>query len=143
MKRLEAAVVSLLAAMIAINWTFVLRVLPSFERYKPAPAISRVLAPRLGPDDAVAYYEVALPSLVYYLRHRVDTYFEKQALIDALHTPRRVFVVLSERDYQSVEPTIGAPTCVVDRFETFDVKLRSILRREPLPRLVLITNRCS
>jgi 4-amino-4-deoxy-L-arabinose transferase-like glycosyltransferase len=143
MKRLEAAVVALLAAMIAINWTFVLRVLPSFERYKPAPAISRVLAPRLGPDDAVAYYEVALPSLVYYLRHRVDTYFEKQALIDALHTPRRVFVVLSEGDYQSVEPTIGAPTCVVDRFETFDVKLRSILRREPLPRLVLITNRCS
>ena len=143
MRRLDAAVVALLAAMIAINWTFVLRVLPSFERYKPAPAISRVLAPRLGPEDAVAYYEVALPSLVYYLRHRVDTYFEKQALIDALHTPRRVFVVLSERDYQSVEPTIGTPTCVIDRFETFDVKLRSILRREPLPRLVLITNRCS
>jgi hypothetical protein len=103
----------------------------------------RCLAPRLAPGDAVAYYEVALPSLVYYLRHRVDTYFEERALIDALHTPRRVFVVLSERDYQSVEPSIGTPTCVIERFETFDVKLRAILRREPLPRLVLITNRCS
>ena len=142
-RRLDGAVVALLAAMIAINWTFVLRVLPSFERYKPAPAISRVLAPRLAPGDAVAYYEVALPSLVYYLRHRVDTYFEERALIDALHTPRTVFVVLSERDYQSVEPSIGTPTCVIERFETFDVKLRAILRREPLPRLVLITNRCS
>ena len=135
--------VALLAAMIAINWTFVLRVLPSFERYKPAPAISRALEARLAPGDAVAYYEVALPSLVYYLRHRVDTYFEERALIDALHTPRRVFVVFSERDYQALEPSIGTPTCVIERFETFDVKLRAILRREPLPRLVLITNRCS
>jgi 4-amino-4-deoxy-L-arabinose transferase-like glycosyltransferase len=141
-KRLDAAVVALLAGMIAINWTFVLRVLPSFERYKPAPAISRILAPRLAPEDAVAYYEVALPSLVYYLRHHVDTYFEKQALIDALHTPRRVYVVLSERDYEALSPTFGTPTCVIERFETFDVKLRSVLRREPLPHLVLITNRC-
>lgn len=141
-KRVDAAVVALLAGMIAINWTFVLRVLPSFERYKPAPAISRILAPRLAPEDAVAYYEVALPSLVYYLRHHVDTYFEKQALIDALHTPRRVFVVLSERDYDALSPTFGTPTCVIERFETFDVKLRSVLRREPLPHLVLITNRC-
>jgi 4-amino-4-deoxy-L-arabinose transferase-like glycosyltransferase len=141
-KRPEAAVLALLTAMIAINWTFVLRVLPSFERFKPAPAIARTLESRLAPGDAVAYYEVALPSLVYYLRHRVDTYFEERALIDALHTPRRVFVVLSERDYQALAPSIGTPTCVIDRFETFDVKLRAILRREPLPRLVLITNRC-
>jgi 4-amino-4-deoxy-L-arabinose transferase-like glycosyltransferase len=141
-KRLEAAVVALLAATVAINWTFVLRVLPSFERYKPAPAISRILAPRLAPEDAVAYYEVALPSLVYYLRHHVDTYFEQQALIDALHTPRKVFVVLKERDYEALLPAFGTPTCVIERFETFDVKLRSVLRREPLPHLVLITNRC-
>ena len=85
---------------------------------------------------------MALPSLVYYLRHRVDTYFEKQALIDALHTNRRVFVVLRERDYEALAPSIGTPTCVIDRFQTFDVKLRAILRREPLPQLVLITNRC-
>ena len=142
MKRIEAAVVALLAAMVAINWTFVVRVLPSFERYKPAPAISRILAPRLVAGDAVAYYEVALPSLVYYLRHHVDTYFEQQALIDSLHAPRRVFVVLKESDYQTLLPTFGTPTCVIDRFETFDVKLRSVLRREPLPHLVLITNRC-
>jgi 4-amino-4-deoxy-L-arabinose transferase-like glycosyltransferase len=141
-RRSEPAVIVLLAAMVAINWTFVLRVLPSFERYKPAPAVARTLEPRLAPGDAVAYYEVALPSLVYYLRHRVDTYFEQQALFDALRAPRRVFVVLSERDYQALQPEFGAPTCIIDRFETFDVKLRSILRREPLPRLLLITNRC-
>jgi 4-amino-4-deoxy-L-arabinose transferase-like glycosyltransferase len=142
-RRLDAAVMTLVGAMIAINWTFVLQVLPSFERYKPAPAISRTLLSRLAPEDAVAYYEVALPSLVYYLRHRVDTYFEERALIDSLHTNRRVFVVLSARDYEALAPTIGTPTCVIDQFETFDVKLRAILRREPPPRLVLITNRCS
>jgi hypothetical protein len=141
-RRSEPAVIVLLAAMVAINWTFVLRVLPSFERNKPAPAVARTLEPRLAPGDAVAYYEVALPSLVYYLRHRVDTYFEQQALFDALRAPRRVFVVLSERDYQALQPEFGAPTCIIARFETFDVKLRSILRREPLPRLLLITNRC-
>ncbi len=142
-RRPAAAAVALLAGMIAINWTFVLRVLPSFERYKPAPAIARTIEARLAPGDAVAYYQVALPSLVYYLRHRVDTYFEERALIDALHANRRVFVVLSERDYQALAPSIGTPTCVIDHFQTFDVKLRAILRREPVPRLVLITNRCS
>ena len=37
------------------------------------------------PGDAVAYYQVSLPSMVYYLRRRVDTYFEERALVDALH----------------------------------------------------------
>ena len=45
-------------------------------------------------------------------------------LVDALHTPRKVFAVLSERDYAALEPSIGTPTCVIERFETFDVKLR-------------------
>ena len=87
---------------------------------------------------------MALPSLVYYLRHRVDTYFEERALIDALHTPRQsVRGAVGTRLPVSSNRPIGTPTCVIDRFETFDVKLRAILRREPLPRLVLITNRCS
>jgi hypothetical protein len=33
-------------------------------------------------------------------------------------------------------------TCVIERRPTFDVKLRTVLTREPMPDLVLITNRC-
>jgi hypothetical protein len=36
----------------------------------------------------------------------------------------------------------STPTCAVSTHPTFDVKLRNILARDPLPDLLLITNRC-
>ena len=33
-------------------------------------------------------------------------------------------------------------TCIIDSRPTFDVKLKTVLSREPLPELVLVTNRC-
>ena len=38
---------------------------------------------------------------------------------------------------------IRAPTCVIDRQPTFDVQAeRTVLAREPLPELLVISNRC-
>jgi hypothetical protein len=50
--------------------------------------------------------------------------------------------VLSADDYAALAPQIGGRTCVLDRRPTFEVKLKEVLAREPLPELVLITNRC-
>jgi len=33
-------------------------------------------------------------------------------------------------------------TCIIDHRPTFEVKLRQVLKRQPLPELLLITNRC-
>ena len=136
------AILALLAAMVAVDWAFVVRVLPDFERYKPVPALSRVLQDRLQPGDVVAHYQVALPSMVYYLRRHVDEYFDEEPFVHAMLSNRRVYAVLSDDDFETLKPVIGARACVLYRRQTFDVKLKNVLARQPLPELLLITNDC-
>jgi 4-amino-4-deoxy-L-arabinose transferase-like glycosyltransferase len=139
----SAAAVSLLAAVVAVNWAFVVRVLPEFERYKPVPHFSRVLQERLNPGDAVAHYQVSLPSMVYYLRRHVDQYVDEAPFMRAMLGGRQVYAVLSADDYASLAPQLAGHACVIDRRPTFEVKLRQVLARQPLPELLLITNQCS
>jgi 4-amino-4-deoxy-L-arabinose transferase-like glycosyltransferase len=141
-RRPFAAALSLLAAVIAVNWAFVLCVLPEFERYKPVPEFSRILQERLQRDDVVAHYQVSLPSMVYYLQRHVDQYVDDPPFVRSMLSGRRVYAVLSADDYAALAPQIGARTCIIDRRPTFEVKLRQVLARQPLPELLLITNRC-
>lgn len=142
MRRPAGAVLALLAAVITVNWVFVLRVLPEFERYKSAPAFSRTIQDRLQPGDIVAHYRVDQPSMVFYLRRHVEQYFDEPAFLSAVRSGRRVFAVLSAHDYAALAPQIGSVTCVLERRPTFDVKLKNVLARQPLPELLLITNQC-
>jgi 4-amino-4-deoxy-L-arabinose transferase-like glycosyltransferase len=141
-RRPAAAAMTLLAAVIAVNWAFVVRVLPEFERYKPVPPFSRVLLDRLRPGDVVAHYKVDLPSMVFYLQRHVDQYFDEPAFMRTLASPRHVYAVLSAGDYADLAPRLAARTCVIDRRSTFEVKLKQVLARQKLPELVLITNQC-
>ena len=141
-RRPAAAALSLLAAVVAVNWTFVVRVLPEFERYKPVPELSRVLESRLQPGDTVVHYQVSLPSMVYYLRRPVDQVVDAPPFLEAVLSDKRVFAVLSADDYRELAPQIAARTCVIDHRPTFEVKLRQVLARQPLPELLLISNRC-
>jgi 4-amino-4-deoxy-L-arabinose transferase-like glycosyltransferase len=139
----DTAAMTLLAAMTAVNWVFVVRVLPEFERYKPVPVFSQTLEERLRPGDVVAHYQVALPSMAFYLRRHVDQFFEDTPFIGAILSEKRVYAVLSADDYASLAPRIAARTCVIDRRPTFEVKLRQVFKRQPLPELLLITNKCN
>jgi 4-amino-4-deoxy-L-arabinose transferase-like glycosyltransferase len=136
----SAAVV--IAALVAFNWIFVLRVLPSFEPYKPVPPLSDYLRGRLQPGDRIAHFNVALPSMVYYARHRIEPHYSPEGFVNAMRSTDRVFGVVSARDYEAMKPQIEDGTCVVHRVPTFNVKLRDILARDPLPELLLLTNRC-
>jgi 4-amino-4-deoxy-L-arabinose transferase-like glycosyltransferase len=141
-RRPRWSVLTLLAATVAINWVFVVRVLPDFERYKPVPYFSRTLQSRLEPDDIVAEYHVALPSLVYYLRRHVDQYFDPEPFVEAMLGSRHVYATLSADDYRGLSPRLASGTCVIERRPTFDVKLGQVLARDPLPELLLISNHC-
>jgi 4-amino-4-deoxy-L-arabinose transferase-like glycosyltransferase len=141
-RRIPAALVAAVAAFVLLDWIFVLRVLPGFERYKPVPGFARTLVPRLQQHDEVVTYGEALPSLVFYLRRHVEPYFVADHLIARFHTGRTVYAVLSADNYRDLAGRIGSPTCVLDRRPTFDVKLKNMLARQPLPELLLITNRC-
>jgi hypothetical protein len=140
--RPRAAVLALLLALVTLNWVFVLRVLPSFERYKPVPRLSAAIQGRLAEGDAVVHYNVALPSMVFYLRRHIDILFERQPFLNALRQNRTVYAVLSANDYAAVREEIGVATCVLERQSTVNVKLKAVIAREPLPEVLLITNRC-
>jgi 4-amino-4-deoxy-L-arabinose transferase-like glycosyltransferase len=140
--RVAHALLAVTAALIAMNWVFVLRVLPSFEAYKPVPAIAHVLESRLQSDDVVATYNVALPSLVYYLERHVEMAYDPAPIRAFLESTKQVYVVLSTEDYDAVRKLTSAPTCIVSTHPTFDVKLRNILARDPLPDLLVIGNKC-
>jgi 4-amino-4-deoxy-L-arabinose transferase-like glycosyltransferase len=140
--RLRAALIAVALTFIVLNWVFVLRVLPSFEAYKPSSAFARALEPRLAPGDVVATYDEALPSLVFYLRRHVEQLFDEDRLIALMRGKRGAFAVLSGENYAGLSDALGGATCVIERRPTFDVKLKNVLAREPLPELVLITNRC-
>jgi 4-amino-4-deoxy-L-arabinose transferase-like glycosyltransferase len=140
--RLRPSLIAIAATAITLNWAFVTTVLPSFERYKPVPALSAVIQERAGPADVIAHYNVALPSMVYYLRRHIDILFEPEPLLAHLRGPQSVYAVLSDDDYAALAPQIGIPTCVIARSPTVNVKLRAVIAREPPPEVLLITNRC-
>jgi 4-amino-4-deoxy-L-arabinose transferase-like glycosyltransferase len=142
LNRSRAAFAAVLVALVTLNWAFVVRVLPSFERYKPVPRLSEVIRDRLAPGDEVVHYNVALPSMVFYLQRHIEVLFDRQAFLERLRGGRTVYAVLSASDYTALRSEIGIPTCVLERRPTVNVKLKAVLARDPLPEVLLITNRC-
>jgi len=145
--RVRLALFTSAVALVVMHWTFVLRVLPSFERYKPVPALTAALyRNRLGPDDTIVHFEVALPSMVYYLQRRIEMYFELGPFLEAMKSPKRLFVVMTAEAYEELKDPLqyefGVPTCVLHRQPTPNFKMKEVVARKPLPELLLITNRC-
>jgi 4-amino-4-deoxy-L-arabinose transferase-like glycosyltransferase len=140
-RRSFAAAVALAVTVIAVNWVFVLVSLPSFERYKPVPAIAGILRQRAGPDAAIAEYEVGLPSLTYYLRRSYQPIYDREELVRLFASGRDVYAIMTERHYEERRHELGT-TCVIDRRPLFDVKLGNVLARSALPELLVVTNQC-
>jgi hypothetical protein len=142
-RQVAAALSTMAVALIVINWTFVLRLLPSFEIYKPAPDFAEVLKARARPEDGIVTYNVALPSLVYYLRRHTDVFYEPDPVFAMLEGDRRIFLMLPSHDFQEIiKPALKVPTCLIATQPTFDVKLKSVVSRQQLPELWMISNRC-
>jgi 4-amino-4-deoxy-L-arabinose transferase-like glycosyltransferase len=142
LNRSRAAFAAVLVALVTINWVFVVRVLPSFERYKPVPRLSAVIRERLAPGDEIVHYNVALPSMVFYLQRPINVLFERDEFLERLRSGKTVYAILSANDYAALQSEIGVPTCVLERRPTVNVKLKAVLARDPLPQVLLITNRC-
>jgi 4-amino-4-deoxy-L-arabinose transferase-like glycosyltransferase len=140
--RSRTALAVVLLSLVTLNWAFVIRVLPSFERYKPVLPLSAAITERLAEGDVVSHYNVALPSMVYYLGRHIEILFDQDAFLQLLRGDRRVFAVLPASDYAQLQPVAAVETCVLDRRPTVNIKLKAVLARDPLPEVLLITNRC-
>jgi 4-amino-4-deoxy-L-arabinose transferase-like glycosyltransferase len=140
--RVRESLFAIVITFIILNWVFVLRVLPDFERFKPVPGFAETLAPRMKPDDALITYDEALPSLVFYLRRHIDPYFLPDEVFERFRENRGVYAIMSPENYAELAPRIKAHTCIIDRRPTFNVKLKNMLNRDSLPELLIVTNRC-
>jgi 4-amino-4-deoxy-L-arabinose transferase-like glycosyltransferase len=136
------AICSVLLVFIVFNWILAVRALPDFERYKPVVPLSRIIEQRAGPDDVVAHFDVALPSMVYYLRRHIAGGLDEETFTQLLRSGRRVFAVLPADRYQALKGKFKVETCVIGRHLTSDIRLRSLLERQPPPEVLLVTNRC-
>src|SRR3954462_2630604 len=143
LNRTRLALVIVLVSLVTLNWVFVIRVLPSFERYKPVPSLTAAIQSHFSERDVVAHYNVALPSMVYYLGRHIEILFDREAFLTLLKGDQRVFAVLSAGDYDQIARDAGIQTCVLDRRPTVNIKLKAVLARDPLPEVLLITNRCT
>jgi 4-amino-4-deoxy-L-arabinose transferase-like glycosyltransferase len=142
-RRTAAALVVVASALVAMNWIFVLRVLPSFEAYKPAPGLAAMLKEHAGPEDLIVTYNVALPSLVYYLQRHTEVFYDHGPVLELLASRRPLYLMVTSDDYERViKPQASVPLCRVGARPTFDVKLRNVLSRERLPEVLLVTNKC-
>src|SRR4051812_3347486 len=140
-RRPAISAAALLASLVAVNWVFVLRVLPEFERYKPVPGMTAVIQQRLRTDEAVAHYNVALPSMVYYLRGHIETPDSRDEFIEFMQR-HHAYAVMRADDYRSVSADLGPGACIVGEWDSFQAKLKDLLAHRPLPKLVLVYNRC-
>ncbi len=142
-RRMFLAPVLLAGCFIVLNWIFVLQTLPSFERYKPVVPLSEEIRSRAGSGAAVLHYNVALPSMVFYLRRHVEQIFDDPAaLVEKMREAREYYLVLRTPEYEELRGSFPVPTCVIDRRPLFEVRLKDVLARKSLPELVLVTNRC-
>jgi 4-amino-4-deoxy-L-arabinose transferase-like glycosyltransferase len=142
-QRVAAALLTIACALGAISWLFVLRVIPSFEAYKPAPELADALRQRAGPDDLIVTYNVALPSLVYYLRRHTEVFYDHEPVIELLHSGRPLYLMLPEDDYErAIAPAVGGALCRVLALPTFEIKLKNVIAREKPPEVWLMTNKC-
>jgi 4-amino-4-deoxy-L-arabinose transferase-like glycosyltransferase len=141
-ERRFAAVALIALTVVGLNWMFVLRTLPSFERYKPVPAFTLKILERAGTDAAVLHYKVAIPSMVFYMRRPYEGFVDADAFLKRFSSASEAYAVLAATDYDELRPRLAGPACEIDRRPFFDLKLRSLFAREPAPELVLITNRC-
>jgi len=137
-----AAAVALLTALVAVNWTLALRVLPAFERYKPVVPLSDVIRKHAGPGDIVVHYDVALPSMVFYLQRRIEAAFDQDQFLQFAHGTATVFGVMPEDRYDAMKDALGPSACVLGRQATFDAKLREMLARRPPTAVVVISTKC-
>jgi 4-amino-4-deoxy-L-arabinose transferase-like glycosyltransferase len=140
-RREAAAVAVVLAALVAVNWTLALRVLPSFERYKPVVALSEAVLAHAREGDIVVHYDVALPSMVFYLKRHIEMTYAPDVFLETMRSGSSVLAVLPDDRYQALRNELP-PTCVMARQETFDAKLKELIFPRTPPAILLISTRC-
>ena len=133
---------ALAAGFILFNYLFVVRVLPDVERLKPVPPLARAFAERAGPDARLAFFNMVLPSLVYYTGQPVTELGGLDAAVQFLRDRPEAWVMTGEREWTDLHDRVPG-VCIAARHALFEARGSDILRRRPPVDVLLVTNRCT
>jgi len=113
LRRLQVAA-GALAAFYALAF---LCYLPPFEAYKPVPAFAekiRVESERLGNQVEAGYFNLAVPSLVFYLGRPVFEAYSLEEASGRLKSDKVVYLIVRAEDYAALRAATGLPLEIVD-----------------------------
>jgi 4-amino-4-deoxy-L-arabinose transferase-like glycosyltransferase len=124
-------------------WMVPLFYLPTVEPFRPVKDFCRLIEAQSRAGDEVGFYGTALPSMVYYLRRPIFEENNADRMRRRFESGRRVFCVLTERDYEYFRSVGGVDLHVLDRRARLDMRLRSLIRSgSPAGEtLLLVSNR--
>jgi 4-amino-4-deoxy-L-arabinose transferase-like glycosyltransferase len=136
-RRFEIAGLTLAATFIMFNYLFVTRALPDIERLKPVPPLAAVIADSAGPDGRLGFFNMDLPSLVYYARRPVTKLGDLEAAVRFFNDHREVWVLAGEEQWTELSARVPS-ACIAARHPLFVAKGSDILDRRPPPDVLLV-----
>jgi 4-amino-4-deoxy-L-arabinose transferase-like glycosyltransferase len=101
-RRTDLAAIAVVATLVALNWTLVLRVLPSVEAYKPVAPLGKAITEHARDGDLVINYGVAIPSLVFYVGRHVDAAWSGEELVGLVRSGKPLFAVLPDDRFNEI-----------------------------------------
>jgi 4-amino-4-deoxy-L-arabinose transferase-like glycosyltransferase len=99
---------------------------PALESFRPVKGFCQLIEAQSGKEDEAGFFRTALPSMVYYLRRPIFQESSYDKMMQRFQSDRRVFCILTERDYASFADKIPGLR-ILDRHSRFSVRLRTLL----------------
>ena len=132
------AVMTLACGFILFNYVFVARVLPDLERLKPVRPLASVINERGGPGTALGFFNMDLPSFVYYTRRPIVKIGDVDAAARFLQEQGDAWLVTSTPEWEALKTRVP-DACLAAERPLFAAKASDILLRRPPPQVVLLT----
>ncbi len=117
---LASIVVSLLAAYMVFCIAFV----PALEPAQPVRTICREIQAAAHPGDEAGYFRTSVPGMAFYLRRPIFEEYDPDAMEQRFRSGKRVFCVLSEKDYDYFVGSRDLILYVLDRHPEAGVSLQ-------------------
>jgi hypothetical protein len=133
-----AAVLTLACGFTLFNYVFVARALPDLERLKPVRPLAAVINERGGPAAALGFFNMDLPSFVYYTRRPVVKMGDVDSAARFLQERDDAWLVTSTPEWEALRTRVP-DACLAAERPLFAAKASDILLRRPPPQVVLVT----
>ncbi len=117
--------------------------LPALESFRPVKGFCKIIEEQSDRNDEAGFYGTALPSMAYYLHRPIFQENSPEQMLHRFQSDKRVFCVLSLKDYTYFAGEKDVNIHILDRRSRFAIKLGTLLNAGSFPgeELLLVSNR--